>query len=247
MTSNIEHEIHNNLVKERPGRLDYVKEAFTTLPKIEKPIILDIGCGSGEPTMELARLSGGLVTGVDISKSALVEFENKVSKLDIKDKITISNMSMLDLDFPKEHFDIIWSEGSIFAIGFEKGLKEWRKLIKPNGYLVVHEMCWINLDPPQDIQAHMHNMYPGIKTHQENIEIIPKCGYKEIKSFTLPEDVWETIYFSPLDERVQSLKKKYNDDPKALAILDKELIEIEMYRKYSKWYGSAYYIMQKIE
>ena len=45
---------------------------------------------------------------------------------------------MFEMNFSKESFDIIWSEGSIYAIGFEKGLTDWKKFIKTNGYLAVH-------------------------------------------------------------------------------------------------------------
>jgi hypothetical protein len=43
----------------------------------------------------------------------------------------------------------------------------------------------------------------------------------------------------------KKLHAKYADDPKALTILDKEQREIEMYKKYYKWYGSAFFVMQK--
>ncbi len=39
--------------------------------------------------------------------------------------------SMDDLDFRPEEFDLIWSEGAIDNIGFEKGLHYWRDFLKP--------------------------------------------------------------------------------------------------------------------
>jgi 2-polyprenyl-3-methyl-5-hydroxy-6-metoxy-1,4-benzoquinol methylase len=45
----------------------YTRKAFTLLSKCKKVHILDIGCGSGVPTMELAKLSEGYVTGIDIN------------------------------------------------------------------------------------------------------------------------------------------------------------------------------------
>ncbi|MBU7032610.1 MAG: class I SAM-dependent methyltransferase, partial [Theionarchaea archaeon] len=41
------------------------------LPALDNPHILDIGCGTGEPTLELARLSEGIITAVDINQRAL--------------------------------------------------------------------------------------------------------------------------------------------------------------------------------
>ena len=53
--------------------LKYTKKAFEMLPQINKPRILDIGCGSGVPTLELARLSNGEIIGIDIKGYYVVE------------------------------------------------------------------------------------------------------------------------------------------------------------------------------
>ena len=45
--------------KIRKRFLKYTRKAFRMLPQIDKPRILDIGCGSGIPTLELARLGQG--------------------------------------------------------------------------------------------------------------------------------------------------------------------------------------------
>ena len=52
----------------------YTKQAFDILPKIYKPRILDIGCGSGVPSIHLAKLSDGYITGIDIDEPALERF-----------------------------------------------------------------------------------------------------------------------------------------------------------------------------
>ncbi|WP_373463197.1 hypothetical protein [Bacillus sp. SORGH_AS_0510] len=36
---------------------------------------------------------------------------------------------MKSLPYDEGQFDIIWSEGAIFIIGFEKGLREWKKYL----------------------------------------------------------------------------------------------------------------------
>jgi len=51
------------------------------LPKYLNPHILDVGCGSGIPAMELAKLSSGHITGIDIDQPSLDRFK-KSRKLD---------------------------------------------------------------------------------------------------------------------------------------------------------------------
>ena len=61
-----------DLVRERLNK--YTRKAFRMLPKLDKPRILDIGCGSGIPTIEIARLSKGEIIGIDIHQPSLDRF-----------------------------------------------------------------------------------------------------------------------------------------------------------------------------
>jgi ubiquinone/menaquinone biosynthesis C-methylase UbiE len=239
-------EIHQGLPREGPGRNDYTRKAFEMLPKLDQPRILDIGCGPGGPTMELARLSGGFVVGLDNHQSYLDVLQRKIKKSGLSERVKAVNGSMFTLDFPEESFDIIWAEGSIYIIGFEQGLKEWRTFIKHSGFLVVHEMTWLKPNPPKEILDYWKRMYPGITTIPDNLAIIPRCGHTVLGHFPLPEDAWWEEYYHPLEERLNQLRTKYKDDPEALRILDSENEEIELYKKYSEWYGSVFYVMQKV-
>lgn len=244
LTNDIFYEIHQDLPREGPGRNEYTKKAFRMLFPLDKPRILDVGCGPGGPTLELARLSQGQIIGLDIHQPYLDRLARKIKQAGLSDRVEAVNCSMFEMDFPDESFDIIWAEGSIFIIGFERGLKEWRRFLKPNGFLVVHEMAWLRPDPPQEIHDYWKESYPGISTVPENLEQIRGCGYDLIGHFTLPEDAWWVEYYGPLEERIQVLRKKHVDDCKALVVLDKEQREIDMFKKYHEWYGSAFFVMQ---
>ena len=247
MVNDIFFEIHDGLPRQGPGRSEYTRRAFEMLPVLDRPEIIDIGCGPGGPTIELARLSNGNVTGIDTHQPFLDELMRRAKKLEITDRVKALNCSMFEMDFPEESFDIIWAEGSIYIMGFEKGLRDWRRLIKPNGFLVVHEMCWLQPDPPKKIADYWEKVYPGILPIAGNLEIIPGCGYSVLGHFPLPEDAWWEEYYDPLEERLPSLRKKYVNDPDAIALLDEEQEEIDMFRKYHAWYGSVFFVMQKSE
>jgi ubiquinone/menaquinone biosynthesis C-methylase UbiE len=239
-------ELHHHLPREGPGRNKYTEKAYHMLPPIEKPKILDIGCGPGEPTILLAKLSKGTVIGMDIHQPYLDELERKAKKANLTSQVQILNQSLFEMDFPQESFDIIWSEGSIFLIGFEQGLREWHQYIKPHGFLVVHEMVWLQQDPPQEIKKYLEAAYPGIRQIPENLAIIPQCNYQVIGYFALPEDAWWIEYYHPLEKRIHKLKTKYHKNPKALKVLQLEQQEIDMYKKYSQWYGSTFFTMKKL-
>jgi SAM-dependent methyltransferase len=238
-------EIHKDIPREGSGRDEYTQKAFQMIPPIKKPNILDIGCGPGLQTIKLAKLSDGIVTGIDIHQPYLDKLKKLAKRENIQDKIRALNQSMFEIDFPEEYFDIIWAEGSIFVIGFERGLLEWKKYIKPNGYLAVHEMTWLKENPPEEIKKYFNQAYPAISTIQNNLRIIEKCGYRLLGYFPLPDDAWWEFYYNPLERRLKMLREKFKDNPKALEMISEEQKEIEMYRKYGSWYGSVFFVMQR--
>ena len=222
MSKDLYSEINRDHFRERLSK--YTRKAFQMLPELDKPRILDVGCGSGVPTLVLAKLSKGEVVGLDIDQFLLDELNRKIEEESFSNRVTTKKCSLFEMDFPDESFDIIWAEGSISVIGFERGLKEWRRLLKPGGFLVVH--------------AETKNMSNKLKK-------IPSCGYRLLDHFSLPEDAHWTEYYRPLEIRIQELHAKYKNDPEALQILRKHQNEIDMVKRNPKEYSSAFYIMQK--
>ena len=240
----LDFELHNDLPYAATDRDKYIEKAWRMLPVREQPDILDMGCGKGGPTTTLARLSGGRVTGLDNHQPDLDCLTETARAENLSDRIRAVHGSMLDVPFPQHSFDIVWVEGAIFVIGFERGLREWRWLLRPRGCLVVHEMCWLRPEPPREIREYWQNMYSGITTVDGNAGIINCCEYDLLGQFVLPDDAWWLMYYGPLEERVKKLRHKYAGDKSALDVLDREQRDIDMYRKYRRWYGSAYFVMQ---
>ena len=238
-------EIHKNMPRQGAGRNKYTEKAYNMIPKIEKPNILDIGCGPGMQTIKLAKISYGRVIGIDIFDQYLDQLRELIKKEHLENKVEALNQSMFDIKFPEKYFDIIWAEGSIFIIGFEKGLIKWKKYIKEKGYLAVHDLAWIRKNPPREIRDFFNKTYPAMKTVEENLELIKKSGYNVLGNFALPEDAWWEFYYDPLQKRLNRLKEKYQNNKKAMEFINKEQLEIDLYKKYSKYYSSVFYVIQK--
>ena len=109
----------------------------------------------------------------------------------------------------------------------------------------VTEVAWLKDDPPQEIKDFWEEGYPGITSISDNLNTISQCGYEHIGHFVLPEDAWWAEYYNPLEKRIHALQAKYHKNNEAQAILKEELREIDLYRRYSSWYGYVFFLMQK--
>ncbi len=208
----------------RENLTKYTRKAFQMIPEFDNPRILDVGCGRGVPTMELARLSQGQITGLDINQTFLDELTKKIKDAGLSNRVRTMRCSMLEMDFPAESFDLIWAEGSIWRIGFERGLKEWRRFLKRNGFLVVHD---------------------EIADLAKKLKRIPSSGYKLLGHFIVPSDAWRLEYYGPLERLIQDVRAEHTDDPKALDLFDKDQREVEKFKTNPEMYGSVFLMMQK--
>ena len=247
MDLNLLFELHSYVPRAGPGNNESTRKAFNMLKNLPlHPQILDIGCGPGMQTIELARISDGKIVALDIHQPFLDRLMKNAREYGVAEKIQAINKSMLEMEFEKKSFDMIWAEGAIFIIGFEKGLKEWRFFLRDGGYLVVSELCWFSDDPPEAIRKYLMEEYPAIKTIEENEKIIEGLGYVLINDFKLPESAW-LEYYNPLEKGIEIMREKYTGDRKANEFLDLTQLEIDLYKKYSKYYGYVFFIMQKTE
>jgi ubiquinone/menaquinone biosynthesis C-methylase UbiE len=222
---NIEAQLQTQKDRIRKRLLKYTRKAFRMLPPLDKPRILDIGCGSGLPTLELARLTDGEITGIDIDRKMLDRLRRKIVKAGLSDRVAAITCSITDMKFPDESFDLIWAEGSISAVGFERGLREWKQLLKPGGYMAIH-------DERGNIE--------------EKLEQIPDSGYELLGYFELNKDVWRTEYFAPLEEFIKRTRAAYANDDKALQQLHSGQTEIDFFYKYPERNSSVFFVLKRV-
>ncbi len=210
--------------KYKTNFLKFTRKAFSLLPSMTYPKILDIGCGTGQSSIELLKLSNGSIIGIDIDKKALDILKKKIKEQNLLKKIIVMNYNLLDNNFMKESFDIIWAEGVIHIIGFEKSFKVCYKLLKNNGFFVLHE---------------------SIKKLEKNKVCIEKNGFRLYDYFTLPEGFWWTDYYKPLEEIIKNINEANlrKEDLKKVKHLKSE---IEIVKNTDlKEFDCAFYILQK--
>lgn len=231
---------YESLPRQGPGDITItasILAGLTSLPPV--PEIMDIGCGTGERTLVLA--ARGPVTAIDIHQPFLDILQQNASARGLRSRVSIMARSMDNIvDLPP--VDLIWSEGAIYIIGFEYGLKLWRNLIRPGGYLVVSELTLQVDNPPEPALEYWSNEYPAVQSIDGNCAIIKACGYKLVDIIPLPAAAWDA-YYEPQYEKISAWRKK-SQTPEVEEFLSAIEREIQIQKLYPQTYGYVFYVMQ---
>ncbi|MDD2438266.1 MAG: class I SAM-dependent methyltransferase [Massilibacteroides sp.] len=241
-------EYFSSLERQGPGSPEITIKALGFIPNLtEKSRIADIGCGTGGQTMILAQNTPGNITGVDLFPDFIEKFNSNVVKLNLQKRVKGLSEDMKHLSFQNETLDLIWSEGAIYNIGFERGLTDWRKFLKTGGYIAVSEVSWFTNERPNEINNFWMEHYPEIDTISNKIAQMQKAGYIPEASFILPESCWTEYFYAPQKKAQEEFLKKYAGNQTAENYIAFERYEMSMYEKYKAFYGYVFYIGKKRE
>lgn len=240
-------EYFSNLERQGPGSPQVTLKALSFVDNLtENSRIADIGCGTGGQTMVLAQNTGGYITGVDLFPDFIRLFNCNAEKLGLQVRVKGIAGSMDNLPFEKGSLDLMWSEGAIYNIGFERGINEWRQYIKPGGHIAVTEVTWLTDLRPDEINDFWMETEPGIDTIAAKVAQMQRAGYIPVATFILPENCWTDHYYAPQAAVREELLKKYAGDKTVENFVAFGLQEQELYRKYKEFYGYVFYIGKKI-
>ncbi|NLM09810.1 MAG: methyltransferase domain-containing protein [Clostridiaceae bacterium] len=239
-------EYHKDNERQGPGSEEATLKALSYIPDLnEKSKILDIGCGTGGQTITLAKNTDAQITAIDMLPQFLEKLMQKVKENNLIDRITAKEMLMDRLTFDEKSFDVIWSEGAIYNIGFEKGLSLWSKYLKDNGYIAVSEISWLTDTRPEEIEQYWVNEYSEIDTIENKLSVIEKCGYTSVAHFILDDKCWIDNYYQPLLENTEAFLKKYDYADEAKEFIEAGKIEADLYNRFKDYYSYVYYIAKK--
>jgi len=242
------YEAFEGLTRQGPGSEQSTKKALSQqdLDRNDKLEILDIGCGPGSHTLLLAaEFPNAHITAIDTNETSLTTLKEKLQQRRLEERVSVQNVSMFDMDFKPETFDLIWAEGSIYIMGFQKGLASWKPLLKPGGYLVCSEISWLHDNPSDDSKEFWNEGYSEMDTIPNNINQITALDYGYVFSFVLPKKDWVEEYYNPLELSLQQMEKKYDTDEDAFSVINMIRQEIKLYQHYYHDYSYVFYGVRK--
>jgi ubiquinone/menaquinone biosynthesis C-methylase UbiE len=210
----------------------------------EQPEILDVGCGKGVQTLELARISNGKIKAIDKHSFFLKYLEEKVKTTGYADRITTIVADMREMTFEPSSFDLIWSEGAVFIIGIKEGMKNWKKLLKKGGFLVLSDLVLLTDSRPQDLTDYLEGEELHLLTIPEVLAAAKKIGYQIMSHFTLPNEGWTEAYFSPQMESLAHFREKYSDSEEAQQTYQTLELEHEMIGRNLEYIGYEFFVLR---
>jgi ubiquinone/menaquinone biosynthesis C-methylase UbiE len=242
-------EFFSNMERQGPGSPDVTLKALSFIDNLtDKSLIADIGCGTGGQTMTLTKHVEGKITALDLFPDFINIFNRNATQLGVQNRVKgIVDSMTEELPFEKDSLDLIWCEGAIYNIGFERGLNEWRKYLKTGGYIAVSESSWFTDKRPAEINKFWIDVYPEIDTIPNQVTKIHKAGYLPVATFIFPETCWTEHYFVPNVKAQKNFLNKYAGNKIAEEFIASEQYEAELYRKYKEFYGYTFFIAKKIE
>jgi len=240
-------DLHAQGRRQGPGG-DAETERALELAGVDRAVplkVADIGCGTGASALLLAGLLNARVTAVDFLPEFLEVLQQRASSLGVADRISTLACSMDALPFAAEELDIIWSEGAIYNIGFEKGVADWKRHLKPGGLLVASEITWLTDARPTELQHHWERQYPEIDVASAKIRVLEEHGYSPAGYFVLPEHCWLDEYYRPMQARFDHFLQRHGHSAEARAVVAVEQREIELYETYKAYVGYGVYVARK--
>ncbi len=242
------HQLMAGLERQGPGCPAATRQAWQQLrPLRPRPTIVELGCGSGGATLELARLSAARLVALDRALGPLAELRRRAAAATGSAAIELVAGDLCDPPLADGAADLVWAEGALYLAGFDAGLARWRRLLAPGGQLAFTELSWVHDDPPATAVAFWQQAYPDLRHRLENRRRIEAAGFQWRTDFVLPREAWWDHYYEPLSRRLTAFRQHHAERPQALAMADSIAEEIALWQQAGESYNYVFYLASVAE
>jgi len=240
-------ELFSGLPRQGPGLSECTRRALSLIPVLgPQSWVADIGCGTGAQTLDLAAMLPSRIVAIDAHPPFVNELKRQTAEFGLRRRLHPVVGDMIRLGLAARRFDLVWSEGAVYIMGFDAGLRIWRELLTPGGHLAVSELSWTASNPPRECAEYFASEYPAMRGIAENRAAARRCGYEVVGDFPLPPSGWWDSYYEPLRRRIDEFTAAHPGNAAAEAIVAASEREIEVYREYFNYYSYVFYVLRKL-
>lgn len=238
--------VYEALPRQGPGNRASAEKALQLCTELAQvPDILDLGCGVGAQTIHLAELTAGSILALDKHAPSIERLNTTLSKRGLTPRVRAIVGDMAHLEGSPNRYDLIWSEGALYNLGMAQALPLCHSLLRLGGYLVFSDAVWRKEDVPSAIKANFTTEYPTMGWVDSVVAATEEHHFTLIGHFTLPDEAWWHDFYTPMEARIEELRRQYSDDSDATAILDELAQEPIMHRRYCEYYAYEFFVARK--
>ena len=206
------------------------------------PRVVELGCGPGSGSSNLAALTAGRVTALDLHAPFAAQQAAAARRAGLAHRVDPVCADMRAAPFPPACFDLVWSEGALYSVGFREGLGICLRLATPGGYIAVSEAVWTVPDPPDEVYRWWTAQYADIASVDEKLTVVADTGIDVVGHFTLPRAAWWDYCYVPIRRRLDEVRLAWADDQAGLGVIAEFEGEIEMFERWGHTYGYEFVV-----
>jgi len=222
-----------------PGSVQSIEQALAALPSVPARV-LEIGCGKGISTIELARRTDARIAAIDTDEGALERLRERATAAGVVAGVQVICSDMAELGGLEPPYDLLWAEGSAYVIGVERALGLWRDLLRADGVLVLSDMVWRTDTPGTGAQAFWASEYPDMTTAPRRLEQARQAGYRVCAHFDMGQAALDN-YYQPLERRLREVEGTLPDR----RVVDDLWRELRAWKAANGQFGYEMFVLQR--
>ncbi len=191
------------LARLAPGTEEATRRALAACDLPEAPRVADLASGTGASALILAEDLEAEVVALDMDDGFLKSLRDRAERREIDEWIITQKGDIASLSLPEEAFDLVWCEGGIYLVGWERALAHWGDLLKEDGHLVVSDCVWTvpAADRAPLATSFWETEYPEMTTKERRVAQAEAAGFEVLTTFDIGDEGWER-YYAPLRQRL---------------------------------------------
>ncbi|MBF0784435.1 class I SAM-dependent methyltransferase [Muribacter muris] len=151
--------------------------------------VLEVACNMGTTAIEIAKQFGCQVIGIDLDEDALAKARQQIKENELEHLVQVQRGNATRLPFDDHSFDIVINEAMLTMLpreAKEKAIKEYLRVLKPNGFLLTHDVM-LKTEDAKDLLAQLReaiNISVTPMTKNGWKTLFAECGFRNVDTFS---------------------------------------------------------------